>query len=266
MVSKKNRFFSGLTGAIVLSLTLMLSGCSEDWRTMFDITQDAPDLEYPAKDLIIKGMDDYNVGDYWSAATYFQEIIEKYPFSPEAPLAELKVADSHYYMGKYIEAYSYYEEFENRHPTNEAIPYVMFQKGMCYFKQLDRVDRDPVVASRAVDLFNQLQRAFPESPYTEAAKTNSALAKEFLANHEYAVVEFYLRTGKTDQAETRLRYLLTVYPDSEIAPKAMEVLEQIEAGNPPRRPVLSWFPDFDLPNWGEAAEDEANTTANQAVR
>ncbi len=260
MTSKTLRFISVLPGVLLLSLTLLLSSCSEDWRTMFDITQNAPDLEYPAKDLIIKGMDDYNVGDYWSAAIYFQEILDKYPFSPEAPLAELKAADSHYYMEKFIEAYSYYEEFENRHPTNEAIPYVMFQKGMCNFKQIDRIDRDPVVASRAIDLFSQLLRAFPDSPYSEAARNNTAIAREFLANHEYAVVEFYLRTEKIDQAETRLRYLLAIYPDSKIAPKAQEVLALIEAGTPPRRPVLSWFPDFDLPNWGEAAKDKENTS------
>lgn len=251
--------------ATLFIFVFSLSGCA-DMRSMFDVTQKEVDLEYPAKDLIMKGMEDYNVGKYYQSAVYFQEILEKYPFSPEAPLAELKGADSNYYMEKYLEAASLYEEFAERHPTNEAIPYVMFQKGMCYYKQIDRVDRDPIVARQAVDQFSQLLRAFPTSPYTAAAQQNIAEAREFLANHEYAVVEFYLRTEKIEQAETRLRYLLTVYPESEIAPKAQSVLEQIEAGNPPRRPVLSWFPDFSLPDWGEAAKDPENTVDTSAIR
>ena len=254
------KFFASL-----FIFVLLLSGCA-DMRSMFDITQKEIDVEYPAKDLIMKGMEDYNVGKYYQAIIYFQEILEKYPFSPEAPLAELKGADSNFYMEKYLEAESLYEEFEDRHPTNEAIPYVMFQKAMCNYKQIDRVDRDPIVASRAVDQFNQLLRAFPTSPYTSAARQNIHEALEFLANHEFAVVEFYLRTEKIEQAETRLRYLLTVYPDAEIAPRAQEVLEQIEAGNPPRRPTLSWFPDFDLPDWGEAAKDPENTVDTSDIR
>lgn len=260
VILKFSRFF-----ATLLMLAFLTSGCA-NMRSMFDITQEDPDLEYPAKDLIIKGMEDYNVGKYYSAATYFQEILEKYPFSPEAPLAELKGADSNFYMEKYQEALSTYEEFEDRHPTNEAIPYVMFQKAMCNFKQIDRVDRDPIVASRAVDQFNQLLHAYPESPYTGAAKQHIAESLEFLANNEFAVVEFYLRTEKIEQATTRLRYLLAVYPDAEIAPHAQEILKQIEAGNPPRRPVLSWFPSFDLPDWGEAAKDEKNTVDTSEIR
>ncbi|MGL1931140.1 MAG: outer membrane protein assembly factor BamD [Desulfotalea sp.] len=260
MKENKRQFnFSDLLKILIAAmLFLNLNGCA-DLKEMFDVTKEDVDVDFPAKDLVVKGMEDYNVGKYFTAADYFKEITEKYPFSPEALLAELKLADSYYYMEKFNEGLIQYEDFSDRHPTNEAIPYVIYQRGMCYYKQIDRIDRDPILASLASEQFNQLIRSFPESPYTKDANARIAETRVFLADHEYSVVEFYLRTGKYDQAKTRIQYLLTVYPESKAAPAAREILQQIEEGNPPNRPVLSWFPDVDLPEWGEAAKDPENT-------
>jgi outer membrane protein assembly factor BamD len=212
-------------------------------------------------------MDDYNVGKYFTAIEFFEEILNRYPFSPEAILAELKAADCSYHLERYQEALLLYEEFENRHPTNEAIPYVMFQKAMSNYKQIDRIDRDPSGAEKSIALFQQLLKAYPDSPYTGEAKARIAAATEFLANHEYFVVEFYVRTAKYDQAAVRLRYLLAMYPESKIAPKAEDLLARIEAGDPPRSRLTSWFPKLDLPDWTLfGTSDEANTTADPVER
>lgn len=244
-----------LTAALFL---LLLSGCGE--VTIFGIgaNEDA-DLEAPARELIINGMNEYNIGKYYMAVKYFDKILDRYPFSQEAPLAELKAADSHYYMNHYEEARLLYEEFEDRHPTNEAIPYVMYQKAMCNYKQIDRVDRDTTGAISAIQDFSQLLRAFPNSPYTEEAKARIRAANEFLVHHEFFVVKFYLRTEKYSQAETRLKYILNMYPNASVIPQAKELLERIEAGDPPTSNWKSYFPDFSLPDWkfwGEEGKQE----------
>ena len=244
--------------SFICILLVTIGGCAT-LKDTFDFTQEEVDLEYPAKDLIIKGMEDYSVGKYFTAAEYFQEITEKYPFSPEALLAELKAADSNYYMERYIEALLKYEDFEDRHPTNEAMPYVIYQQAMCNYKQIDRVDRDPIVAQKALNQFTRLLRTFPESPYTPASREHITEARTFLADHEYSVIEFYLRVEKYDEAKSRIQYLITRYPEAQVSAQAKDILAQIESGEPPRRPVFSWLPDFDLPEWGEAAKDEENT-------
>ena len=244
--------------SFICILLFSLSGCAQ-LKDTFDFTSEEVDLEYPAKDLIIKGMEDYNVGKYFTAAEYFQEITEKYPFSPEALLAELKAADSNYFMERYNEALVKYEDFEDRHPTNEAMPYVIYQQAMCNYKQIDRIDRDSIVAQKSLNQFTRLLRTFPESPYTADAEENIAEARTFLADHEYAVIEFYLRTEKYEEAKTRIQYLITRYPEAEVSAQAKAILADIEAGNPPSRPVFSWLPDFDLPEWGEASKDVENS-------
>lgn len=255
---------------LALFLLVSFSGCA-DLKKTFNFTSIdeegnevvGADLNLPAKELLAQGMDDYNVGKYYTAVEFFNDILNRFPFSPEATLAELKAADCSYYLERYVEALLLYEEFENRHPTNESIPYVMYQKAMSNYKQIDRVDRDSAGATKSIELFNQLIKAYPDSPYTNEAKERIKTATEFLANHEYFVVEYYVRTEKYDQAIVRLKYLLVMYPESTIAEKAKQLLARIEAGDPPRSTLASWFPKLSLPSWGlTGRSDTEDNTVN----
>ncbi len=234
---------------IATLLVFALSGCAT-LKNLFSFeNQEDTDLQFPAEQLAIKGMDEFNVGKYYQAVEYFDEILNKYPFSPQATLAELKAADCNFYMEKYVEASILYKEFEERHPTNEAIPYVMYQKGMCNYKTIDRVDRDISGAMDAIENFNQLLKAYPNSPYTDEVRARIKAANEFLVNHEYFVVQFYLKTKKYSEAEARLKYLIAAHPDTSMTPQAKELLYQIQEGTPPKSSILSWVPDLSLPNW-----------------
>ncbi len=242
--------------ATLFFLVAFLGGCSQLKSTFTFTSSEDIDKELPAKSLAIQGMDDYNVGKYFTAIEFFEEILTRYPFSPEATLAELKAADCSYHLKRYQEAAILYEEFENHHPTNESIPYVMFQKAMCSYKTIDRIDRDPSGATKAIQLFEQLLKAYPKSPYTGDAQARISSATEFLANHEYFVAQYYVRTEKYDQAIIRLQYLLATYPETEIKDKAGHLLKRIEAGDPPKSRLWAWFPKLSMPDWSFFANDE----------
>lgn len=253
--------------AALFLLVGLLGGCSELKSTFNFTSSEEVEVELPAKSLAIKGMDDYNVGKYFTAIKFFEEILNRYPFSPEATLAELKAADCSYHMERYLEASVLYEEFENRHPTNESIPYVLFQKAMCSYKTIDRIDRDTSGAIKAIQLFKQLLKAYPNSPYTGEANSRITSASQFLANHEYFVAQYYVRSEKYSQAAVRLKYLLAMYPDTDISGKAKELLARIEAGDPPRSRLTKWFPKIDLPSWSFFThKDEENTTVEEIDR
>lgn len=248
----------------ILLLLVLLSSCSQLKSTFNFTSSDPVEEELPAKNLAIKGMDDYNVGKYFTAIEFFEEILNRYPFSPEATLAELKAADCSYYMERYQEALMLYEEFENHHPTNESIPYVMFQKAMCHYKRIDRIDRDTSGALNAIQLFKQLLKAYPVSPYTSEARARIASATEFLANHEFFVAKYYVRTAKYSEATIRLKYMLAMYPGTEIEGQARELLAQLEAGKPPKSRLTSWFPKVSLPDWKFFREqDEVDSSAEE---
>ena len=265
------RLIFSIFSLCILSLTI--TGCSTvkdtfDFLPFVDNGEDTAVNQEQAANLLAQGMEAYNTGNYYDALQAFNQILDQYPFSPQAVLAELRAADCHYYRGEYIEAKTLYQEFEERHPTNEAIAYVMFQVGMCDFRRTDRIDRDISGAQEAISDFSKLLRSFPDSPYTREAKAHIAAAREFLVNHEYFVAVFYVRTEKYKQAEHRLKYLLKMYPDSTIAPKAKDLLERLEAGNPPKWGLRRWLPDLHMPAlkfWdSDTAADTSKTLKNGA--
>ena len=208
---------------------------------------DLPEFE-PASSLAAKGMEEYAVGNYTSAFDAFQEIIDRYPFSPEAMLAELKAADCRYYSGAYQEAKELYKQFEEKHPTNEAIPYTMFQVGMCDMARTDSIDRDPSGAHEAIKSFSQLLRVYPDSPYTTEAKARIRSAREFIVNHEYYVAVFYVRSKKYKAAQHRLKHLISTYPEASIIPKAQKLLDKLKAGDPPKWGLSRWLPEMSAPD------------------
>jgi outer membrane protein assembly factor BamD len=246
---KPKRYFPPVYIFLAILFLFTLGGCASI-KDMFDFSGDKKaEVHQPAETLIAKGLEEFNIGRYYMADTFFTEILDRYPFSPQALLAELKAADCKYFMEKYYEALLLYKQFEERHPTNEAMPYVMYQKGMCHYNRIDTIDRDPDGAIQSIQDFSHLLRAFPDSPYTEEAKARIRAANEFLVNHEYFVVKFYLKTEKYKEAEARLKYLIAMYPDAIIIPRAKDLLARLQAGNPPHSGVAEWFSDLSLPSW-----------------
>jgi outer membrane protein assembly factor BamD len=244
---------------LLFALCLSLSGCTT-LKDMFGSwtfgSQTEEDTFEPAESLAVKGMDDYGVGNYADALKSFQEIMDRYPFSPQAMLAELKAADCNYYNSEYKEAKTLYKEFEERHPTNEAIPYVMFQIGMCDFSRTDRIDRDVSGAHDSIQSFARLLRAYPDSPYTREARDRTRAAREFIINHEYFVAVFYVRTKKYEQAQHRLKYILSMYPEAAIIPKAKALLARLDAGEPPRWGLDKWLPELTMPDWRSGGDGQ----------
>jgi outer membrane protein assembly factor BamD len=235
---KKERLVSCFAAFLLL---LSLTGCStmsKWWSSLGFGEQTAESAEV----LVMRGMDAYSHAKYEKSKKAFDALLSQYPFSEYSLLAELKSADSSYYLEHYEEALLLYKDFEERHPTNEAIPYVMFQMGMCYYQQIDTIDRDSGNAVNAINAFSRLLRAFPDTPYTDEAKFRIRAARNFLAHHEYYVAIFYVRQQAYDEALTRLEFLLQQYPESVVAPKAQILLDKLKNGKPPRRTLFGWLP------------------------
>lgn len=188
-----------------------------------------PKLDESAESLATQGMDLYDREKYRDALESFQRLKDWYPFSKYAALAELKIADAHYHLEEYEEAVFAYEEFENLHPQNEAVPYVIYQVGRCYFDQLESFDRDQTATHKAIEHFQRLLQQYPDSSYTEKAREHLQASRENLAGHEFYIGRFYYKTGHYDGALRRLENVTTEYADTSWVEEAQKYIELSQA-------------------------------------
>jgi outer membrane protein assembly factor BamD len=184
--------------------------------------------EKTAQELVSDGMDQFNSGNYKSSIESFEKLRDWYPFSKFVILAELKIADAYYHTKDYESAVAAYEEFENLHPRNEAIPYVIFQTGRCYFEQIDTFDRDQTPAKNALDIFKRLKKLFPGDPYAHRAEEHIKECFKSLAGHEFYVGEFYYKSKHYKAALKRFKSVLSNYPDVGIHQQALQYISLCE--------------------------------------
>ena len=198
---------------------LLVSGCA--W---FETNE-----EKTAQELASDGMDQFNSEDYRESIESFEKLKDWYPFSKFAILAELKIADAYYNIKEYEEAVASYEEFESLHPRNEAIPYVIFQIGLCYFEQIDTIDRDQTPAKKALNTFNRLKQQFPGDSYTIKGEEHIKECLKSLAGHELYVGLFYFKNKHYKAALSRFKSVLTKYSDVGVHQMALQHIATCEA-------------------------------------
>jgi outer membrane protein assembly factor BamD len=163
-------------------------------------------------------------GNYERAFEAYKEIRDKFPGSPQAVLAALRMADSKYWQEEYEEAIALYEEFEKFYPNNEAIPYVIYQIGTCYYKMKSSYDRDQSNTKKAISAYQRLLQNFPDSPYKAEAEKRIKELRELLAQHELYVAKFYYKIKYYRGAYQRILYILNNYPDTYTAKVAQNLV------------------------------------------
>jgi outer membrane protein assembly factor BamD len=185
--------------------------------------------EKPANELIQDGITRFDKGDYRKAIEAFEQLKDWYPFSKYAILAELRIADAHFFLDEYADAVIAYEEFEQLHPRNEAIPYVIYQIGKCHFNQIDTIDRDQTPAEKALAAFQRLIKQYPDTPLSRLARGHIDTCLKSLAGHEFYVGLFYYRARHYEAALGRFQALITRYPDVGIHQKALPYIANCQA-------------------------------------
>ncbi len=161
--------------------------------------------------LFQQGYEDYQDGKYKKAVESFQRLKEEYPLSKYAILAEMGIADSYFSQGDYMESEVAYSDFMDFHPTNENLPYVMYQLGMSHYNQLIGIDRDQTEVLKAKDAFARLITRFPSTKFAFIAEKRLRDCLKRLGEHEFYVGKFYFGQEKYRAALMRFQIVEREY-------------------------------------------------------
>ena len=160
-----------------------------------------------------QGSELYQKKKYEKAITIFQRVKDEYPLEDIAVLAEIGIADAHFSNEAYTEAYLAYDEFVNRHPTDENVPYALYQMGMSRYKLMDTIDRDQTETWKAKADFERLISRYPKSPFAVMAEKTLQEVKTKLAENEFYIGEFYFKSKKYKAALKRFEVIARDFPN-----------------------------------------------------
>ncbi|MCK5542573.1 MAG: outer membrane protein assembly factor BamD [Desulfobacterales bacterium] len=213
---------------IILFFVLFLGLFALQGCAFFGFADESGTMYKTAEQLVEEGTYAFEDKKYKKSLKAYTQLKEWYPFSRYAILAELRIADSNYELELYDEALTAYQEFEELHPKNDAIVRIIYRQALCWYKQLDTIDRDNKSASKALVQFRRLKERFPSSSYIGEIDKMMIECTNSLAGQELYVAEFYYKSGKYKAALNRYKYLVEHFPTSEHAAIALNRIGNVQ--------------------------------------
>jgi len=176
-----------------------------------------------------KGKEQFDDDNFLEAIKTFSVVRTRHPYSRFATLAELRIADAHYELGKFAEAAASYRAFVRFHPHHTERAYAMYRVGDCFYQQIPgnwwfmppAHERELGSTSDALRELGLFVRSYPRDERVPDAREKMTKLRRRLADYELYVARFYRRLGKQRGVVMRTDHLVRTYPDVGLTPVAL---------------------------------------------
>ena len=202
----KKIFFATLIGAI-------LAGCAGDSQKIVP--------QEPLADLYDAAYAEFEDHDYDDAAEKFLTAETQYPASPWAADALIMAAYSQYLDDDFAGALLTTDRFMRFHPGHKDVAYVLYLRGMCYYRQVSDVRREPGMSVYAMQAFQQLVDRFPRSPYAQNAKNKINILKNYIAGKVMYSARNDMKKENWASAITKFQSIVTDAQETVMPAEAM---------------------------------------------
>jgi outer membrane protein assembly factor BamD len=151
--------------------------------------------------------------DYEAARALLLEVKNRDLTKKYAPLAQLRIADSHVKEGEPDLAVAEYRKFLEIYPDHRHASYAQYQIAMVYFNQIESPERGYGGAAKALEEFEKLKKDFPRNPYKDLIELRIEKCRNTIADYEFLVGEYYMKNSSYNAAIKRFEALLKKFPD-----------------------------------------------------
>lgn len=163
----------------------------------------------------------FNKKHYEEAATEFLKAETQFPSSPWAADALVMAAYSQYLDKDFAGAILAADRFMRFHPGHKDVPYVLYLRGMCYYRQVSDVRREPGMSTYALQQFQQLVSRFPNSPYAKNAENKIIILKNYIAGKVMYSARRDMAVENWPSAINRLQSVVDGAQETVMTPEAM---------------------------------------------
>ena len=193
---------------IIFSLILFYS-CSKKTENIKLIKETDQNIEMVSA--YEKGMDLFEIGDYFAASKKFLEAEILLPQSQWAPKSVLMASYSYYMQSYYSLAIENIKRYFKTYPNDKDKAYAHYLLAICYYETIEGEKKDlaPLILSK--NEFNFVIKNFPNTDYAYDAKFKIDLINDVLAAKEVYIGRHYIKKKKWIPALNRFKNVLKEY-------------------------------------------------------
>ena len=198
--------------ALLVILTI-LTGCAG--------SGDKITTEQSLPEIYANAYAEFNDENYEEAALEFLRAETQHPASSWAPDALIMAAYSHYMDDDFAGALLATDRFMRFHPGHRDVPYVMYLRGMCYYRQVSDVRREPGMSAYALTQFQTLAQRFPNTEYAKNAENKIIILKNYIAGKVMYSARNDMRTENWPSAINQLQTVIRDAQETVMTPEAL---------------------------------------------
>ncbi|HEY8047888.1 MAG TPA: outer membrane protein assembly factor BamD [Ramlibacter sp.] len=216
-----------LAAAGVLALALLAAGCS-----IFS-SEDKEANASPQK-LYADAHDEMGSGNWDKAVPILEKLEGRAAGTPLAQQAQLEKAYSQYKGNDQAAALATLDRFLKQHPASPAVDYALYLKGIVNFNdnlgplsfitRQDLSERDQKAAKESFESFRELVTRFPDSKYSNDARSRMRYIVDSLAAYEVHVARYYYTRGAYVAAINRAQSAVTDYQEVPAIEEALYIM------------------------------------------
>lgn len=198
---------------MAMFLASVLVGCAG--------TSDDIEIERPLAQIYESAYAEFNDEDYESAANEFLSAEAQYTTGEWAANALVMAAYSQYMDEDFAGAIMTVDRFMRFHPGHKDVPYMLYLRGMCYYRQVSDVRREPGMSAYALQQFQQLVDRFPRSEYAKNAENKINILKNYVAGKMMYSARGDMARKNWPSAISRLQSVVQTAQETVMTPEAL---------------------------------------------
>lgn len=161
------------------------------------------------------------------AIEIFSKVVENAPYGKYADVAQYKLAQCYMDMRDYINAALAFKEIIENYPKSPLIDDAKYQIAICAASSTTGPEYNEEDTDKAIKEFKDFVNRYPDSNMEKEARNFIERLENQKAQNIFNVARFYEKRGNFDSAIIYYEEILDKYPESNLAPEALERLQVI---------------------------------------
>jgi len=166
----------------------------------------------------------YIIPSYDLGVKIVRETLKNYPYTEHSEEYHFKLA-GHLFSGEYYdEALSEYEGFLKVYPKSKLVPDTEYRMSQCYVLMYQGYGFEVTPLAEAYKITSKFVEKYPDSEVNNDVRKLHERITNLLAQRDYEVAMFYIRTDKAKSARIYLDSVIKNYPETQWAKDASAAL------------------------------------------